>query len=181
MWQRALPSLLWALTGGQALAEPLCARGTVSSAVPPGNIQGALPNLRGLIHKETSGMGSASGCAKAWPVVSRIIGSWNVMIAQLLHRRHGNFALSSAELTEGLETAQLPGYHWKQNIPRGPAASLGQQLPVPDIPLAKISELLVKSLPVLSSVWAETEQLLLGFQSGVCLCSSLWFSANINL
>lgn len=64
--------LLWDLQGA-----PWC------SAVPPGDIQGDLPNLWALIHKEASEMRSAN-------VVSRIIGSWNIMIMQ-----EGNFALQS--------------------------------------------------------------------------------------
>lgn len=147
--------------------------------VPSGNIQGGSPELLGfnplgnLWNGVTQWLSQGLECS-----FQDNLGAGTLW---LISSTGGKFALHTAELTQALETAQLPSYHGKQNIPRGAAASLGQHLPVPNIPLPKISELLAKSLPGLSSVWAETERLLLGIQSGACLHSSLRFSANMYL
>lgn len=124
--------------------------------VPPGNIQGVSPEPLGFNPSGNLWNGVSQWLSQG--LACHFQDNWGLQCfdqAAGKSAREGSFALHPAELNQVLETAQLPSYHWKQNIPRGAAASLGQQPPVPSVALAKRSELLVKPLPVLSSVWAE--------------------------
>lgn len=175
MFWRGLPSLLWDLTGSQALAEPLCALSH------QGTSRGALLNLWALIPQETSGMGSASGSPKAWRVISRIIGGCSVLIRQLVNQ-HGREVLPC--------TLQSQTRLWKQH--NSPVITESKTFPEVQQP-PWVNSLLCPVLHWQKEVncwlnpcqfWAlceQKEQLLLGSQSDVCLHSPLWISENINL
>lgn len=55
--------------------------------VPPENIQGGSPELLGFNPSGNLWNGVTNGSPKAWHVISRITGSWGVMIMQLVNQR----------------------------------------------------------------------------------------------